>query len=135
MLMLNKRSNRDTPERNDGLVPVARVDDLAQGKLKHVNVKGQSIVLTLVEKIDDRVGFDVVAFSSICPHALGDLSQGWLTADEIDCPMHYYRYNLRNGECSYPKGGPKMRIYPVTLEEDVVLLNVDLPKWMDQSEM
>ena len=133
--MLNKLNNRDTPERDDDLVPVARLDDLAQGKLERVNVKGQSIVLTLVEKIDHTVGFDVVAFSSICPHALGDLSQGWLTANEIDCPMHYYRYNMRTGECTYPRGGPKMRIYRVTLEEGVILLKVDPPKWMDQGEV
>jgi nitrite reductase/ring-hydroxylating ferredoxin subunit len=129
--MLNKLFNRDTPGRDDGLVPVARLDDLAQGKLKRVNAKGQSIVLTLVQKPDQSLGFDVVAFSSICPHALGDLSQGWLTADEIDCPMHYYRYNVRSGECNYPKGGPKMRIYPVTVEEGVILLKVDPPKWME----
>jgi nitrite reductase/ring-hydroxylating ferredoxin subunit len=48
--------------------------------------------------------------------------------------MHYYRYNVRSGECNYPKGGPKMRIYPVTVEEGMILLKVDPPKWMDQSE-
>jgi nitrite reductase/ring-hydroxylating ferredoxin subunit len=131
--MLNKLFNRDTPEREDGLVPVAKVSELAQGKLKRVNVKGQSVVLALAEKADDQIQCDVVAFSSICPHALGDLSQGWLAGDEIDCPMHYYRFDARTGECRYPKGGPGLRVYPVTVEDGVILLKVEPPKWMDTS--
>src|SRR6266498_1158164 len=113
--MLNTQLNADTPERDDGFIPVARLDDLALGKLQRVNARGQSIVLTLIEDPDrqSQEQPEVVAFSSICPHAMGDLAQGWLTADEIDCPMHYYRYNLRNGECTYPRGGPKLRKYPV----------------------
>ena len=137
--MLNRLFNRDTPEREDGLIPVARLSDLAVGKLKKVMAKGQSIVLTLVAQDSaTRSGeageYDVVAFSSMCPHALGDLSQGWMESDEVDCPIHYYRYNVRTGECAYPKGGPRLQLYPVIVENDRVLVKVETPKWMGPSE-
>ena len=131
--MLNKLFNRDTPEREDGLVPVAKMSELVPGKLKRITVKGQSIVLALAEKANDQPGHDVVAFAGICPHALGDLSQGWLTKGEIDCPIHYYRFDTRTGECRYPKGGPALRVYPVTIEDGIILLSVEPPKWMDSS--
>lgn len=132
--MLNRLFNDDTPERDDGWVPVAKVTELAPGTLNRITSQGQSIVLALVEKGEGQPGHDVVAFASICPHALGDLSQGWLTRDEIDCPVHYYRFNVRTGECAYPRGGPRLRMYPVTLQGNTVLLKVERPKWMDSSE-
>ena len=132
--MLNMPLNADTPQRTDGFMPVARLADLTQGELQRINVKGQSIVLTVLAGANGQPGGEVVAFSSICPHAMGDLAQGWLTADEIDCPMHYYRYSLRSGECSFPKGGPRLRTYPITVENGLVYLKVEPPKWMEQSQ-
>jgi 3-phenylpropionate/trans-cinnamate dioxygenase ferredoxin subunit len=132
--MLNTLFNADTPQRTDGFIPVASKADLAQGKLQRVNANGQSVVLTVLEREDGQAEAQVVAFSSICPHAMGDLAQGWLTADEIDCPMHYYRYSLRSGECNFPKGGPKLRKYAVTVESGVVYVKVDPPKWMERSQ-
>jgi nitrite reductase/ring-hydroxylating ferredoxin subunit len=132
--MLNKLFNKDYPERDDGLVQVAKVTELGYGKLKRLMVKGQPIVLSLLEKSTEQGKYSVVAFSAICPHALGDLSQGWLTKEEVDCPVHYYRFNILSGECTYPKSGPKLRTYPVTIEGNSVLIKIEKPKWMDQSE-
>jgi nitrite reductase/ring-hydroxylating ferredoxin subunit len=132
--MLNRLFNHDTPEREDGLIPVAKKSELTPGQLKRVTVKGQSVVVTLVENKEKPGTTDVVAFASMCPHALGDLSQGWMDDDEVDCPVHYYRFNVRTGACNYPKGGPKLRIYPVTLEGNQVLIKIEPPKWMDAAE-
>ena len=133
-MMLNRLFNKDSHERDDGFAPVAKVTELGYGKLKRVLVKGQPVVLTLLEGQTEQGQYNVVAFSAICPHALGDLSQGWLTKEEVDCPVHYYRFNIRSGECAYPKGGPKLRTYPVTIEGNTVLIKIEKPKWMDHSE-
>lgn len=132
--MLNKLFNRETPEREDGLTQVAKITDLFLLKPKRVIVKGQPVVLVMLEQATQQSDFVIVAFSSICPHALGDLSQGWLTRTEIDCPVHYYRFDVRTGACTYPQGGPKLRTYPITLEGNNVLLKIEKPKWMDQSD-
>jgi len=132
--MLNRLFNKDSHERDDGLAPVAKVSELGYGRLKRVLVKGQPVVLTLLEGQTEQGQYNVVAFSAICPHALGDLAQGWLTKEEVDCPVHYYRFNIRSGECAYPKGGPKLRTYPVTIEGNTVLIKIEKPKWMDHTE-
>jgi nitrite reductase/ring-hydroxylating ferredoxin subunit len=133
--MLNNLFGSDTPERENGLVHVAKLKDLVPGELKKVIVTGQAIALTQVRREEREGGaeYDVVAFSAICPHSLGDLSQGWVVRDEVDCPIHYYRYNLRSGACTYPQGGPKLHLYPVTIDGDNVYVKVVLPKWMDVS--
>jgi nitrite reductase/ring-hydroxylating ferredoxin subunit len=132
--MLNTLFNFYPSEREDGLIPVAKLTELSTGRLKRIIVKGQPVLLTLAGKVDGTQGVDVVAFSSICPHALGDLSQGWLHQNEIECPVHYYRLNVRTGECAYPNGGPKLRMYPVTIEGNQILLKIVPPRWMDQSD-
>ena len=132
--MLNKLFKHDIPERDDGFVPVARFSDLKTGQLKRVIVKGQAIVITLVAQSGNPDTTDVVAFVSMCPHALGDLSQGWVDTDEVECPVHYYRFNMRTGDCHYPKGGPKLRTCSVTLEGNQVLVKVEQPKWIDGAE-
>lgn len=129
--MLDGLFNNDSPERADGLVYVAKITELGYGKLKRLVVKGHPVMLTLLDKPAEQGHYTVAAYSAICPHALGDLSQGWLAKDEIDCPVHYYRFNIRSGECAYPKGGPKLRTYPVTIEGNSVLIKIDKPRWMD----
>ena len=132
--MLNKLFNKGLPERDDGFVPVAKLTELVAGKLKRVVIKGQPLVLTMLERTEVQEHFQVIAFSAICPHALGDLSQGWLAKEEVDCPTHYYRFNIRSGECAYPKGGPKLRTYPTVIEGNTVLVKVEKPKWMEHSD-
>ncbi|HEY3289875.1 MAG TPA: Rieske (2Fe-2S) protein [Anaerolineae bacterium] len=129
--MLNRLFNNDIPEREDGLMQVSKLTELAPGKPKKIVVKGQPVVLVRIGIQPDLGKNDVVAFSAICPHALGDLSQGWINADEVDCPVHYYRFNMKSGECTYPRGGPHLRLYPITIEGNSILIKIEKPKWQD----
>jgi nitrite reductase/ring-hydroxylating ferredoxin subunit len=45
-----------------------------------------------------RIGDEVLAAESFCPHLQGPLFQGTLTGDEITCPWHRWRFSLRTGE-------------------------------------
>lgn len=45
-----------------------------------------------------RIGDEVLAAQSFCPHLQGPLFQGTLSGDEITCPWHRWRFSLRTGE-------------------------------------
>lgn len=130
-MMLNRLFNNEIPEREDGLVQISKLTELIPGKPKKLVVKGQPVVLVMIDGKARKEQKDIVAFSAICPHALGDLSQGWINAEEVDCPVHNYRFNLRSGECTYPRGGPHLKLYPVTIEGNSVLIKIEKPKWQD----
>jgi nitrite reductase/ring-hydroxylating ferredoxin subunit len=117
--------------RNDGMVPIAKLSELEIGKSKRILVEGQAVLLTVISL--SGPGVEISAFSAICPHALGDLSQGWVTGNEVECPLHYYRFNMQTGECVSPHGGPHLRLYPLKIEGDVVLISVQKPRWMASS--
>jgi nitrite reductase/ring-hydroxylating ferredoxin subunit len=64
------------------------------------------------------------ACSSRCPHAGGDLSAGFLDSKgNIICPVHNYRFNLKNGRDSNGEGY-FLKIFPVRENEEGVWLKV-----------
>ncbi|MGQ9813828.1 MAG: Rieske (2Fe-2S) protein [Candidatus Roseilinea sp.] len=114
-----------------GFTPVARLCDLQRGRMKPVEIAGQSILLAVLEKADSIAGVEVVAFTAVCPHALGDLSYGSLYNGEVDCPDHGYRFNARTGACVFPKPGPPLQVYPVrVLSDGTVMVKVERLAWM-----
>ena len=41
---------------------------------------------------------ELYALGSRCPHAGGDLTQGWCSQGKLVCPVHRYAYDLRTGK-------------------------------------
>lgn len=64
------------------------------------------------------------ACSSLCPHASGDLSDGFIDAKgNIVCPVHGYRFNLNNGRDCFSEGY-FLRIYLVKEENGQILIKL-----------
>jgi nitrite reductase (NADH) small subunit len=39
-----------------------------------------------------------------CPHANGELGQGWIEDGEAVCPLHHWRFKLATGRCTTAPG-------------------------------
>ena len=62
------------------------------------------------------------AFNHKCPHASGILSDGYIDAiGNVVCPVHRYRFNLRNGRNSE---GYFLKVYPLEERADGVYVKV-----------
>jgi nitrite reductase/ring-hydroxylating ferredoxin subunit len=108
----------------------AKLSGLKRNRPKYVKVDGAHVVVALVEGKDGAPD-EVVAFSALCPHQMGDLSGGSLDEEGIDCPLHFYRFDVRTGVCLYPRGDDlKLKTYAVQVDGDDVLVRVDKPKWL-----
>ncbi len=46
------------------------------------------------------------ALQNQCPHEGGSLAGGLIEGDEVICPLHGYRFNVKTGACSTD---PKLR--------------------------
>jgi nitrite reductase/ring-hydroxylating ferredoxin subunit len=44
-----------------------------------------------------RIGEEFLAAQAFCPHLDGPLYEGTLSGEDIVCPWHQWRYNLRTG--------------------------------------
>jgi nitrite reductase (NADH) small subunit len=74
----------------DGFQIVGRVDDIAPGTARIVQVNGKSIALFNVEG-------RFYAISNTCPHEGGPLGEGHLKGCVVTCPWHDLAFDVRTG--------------------------------------
>lgn len=97
----------------DGWAPVARLEELATGKIVAVDVCGHPLVLV-------RLGDEVFALDGRCPHRGGPMEAGWLTGEVISCPWHAFEFEVRSGAVVWPEGWEPLDSYPARLLDGVV---------------
>lgn len=71
------------------------------------------------------VGYEhkVFALAARCPHAGGDLTQGWCKNHQLVCPVHRYSYDLQTGKGS-PGQNDFVNTYPVEIRDNAVYIGI-----------
>ena len=100
---------------SDDYVKVARTDELSPGQMKMVEVGGEQVLLANLEG-------EYVAVSDTCSHAYAPLSQGELSGEEIECPLHGSAFSVRTGEVLSPPAFEGLAVYPVRVEGSDILV-------------
>jgi len=101
--MLSESTPAAKPER--AARPVVVADELQEGAGKALTVNGTEVAVF-------RCSNRLYALENRCPHAAGSLADGTVDGDEVICPLHGYRFNIRTGACSTD---PALRAKPVAL--------------------
>ncbi len=99
-------------------VKVADVTELGPGEGKTVEVEGVSLALFNV----DGTYF---AIANTCTHVGGPLGEGALIGKEVTCPLHGAQFDATSGKVL---GGPArsdVKSFPVSLEGDDVMVEVE----------
>lgn len=99
------------------------VDDVAPGSALRVELEGESGPVE-VAVVRDSSG-EWHAISDICSHGQVSLSDGEVEDCAIECWLHGSTFDLRSGK---PLALPATRpvpVYPLTLDGDRVLVDVD----------
>ena len=99
---------------------VASLSGLADESATRVDVAGTPVCLA-------RTQGQVFAVNDICSHADVSLSEGDVEDGTVECWLHGSRFDLRTGA---PTGLPATKpvaTYPVTIEGDDVLVDVETP--------
>ena len=99
----------------DDFVSVAKASDLSDGEIMLVEVGDERIALS-------RIDGSFYAIAEVCPHAEGPLSEGMVDDEEVECPWHGSRFNLKTGEVTAPPAGEAVARYAVRLQGDDVLV-------------
>lgn len=83
------------------------ISSLARADVQLINLNGKKLTLVINQG-------KYYVFNNKCPHAGGDLTQGWCKEGFLICPVHRYAYNLENGRGA--KGqGDNLKNYQVKL--------------------
>ena len=102
---------------------VARLDELEDGGMKQVNVRGDLVALF-------RCGDDVYALSDICSHEYAHLTDGDFDCDEleVECPLHGSRFNVQSGDVRILPATKPVSTYQVKVEGDLVSVGPENPR-------
>ena len=91
----------------DNFVEVAKVNEIPDGKMKHVEVEGK-------EPLIANVGGKFYAISDRCGHMNALLSMGNLSASTVTCPFHGSKFDVKTGKkLSEPVLAPSQEMEPL----------------------
>ena len=100
-----------------GWLPACRVGDLPAGRVMLITDGDVRIALCNVDG-------DYFAIEDVCTHDGGPLDQGELEGDEIECPRHGARFNVRTGEATLMPAVMPVLTFPVRIEGDQVFVGL-----------
>lgn len=93
---------------------VAKTSDLGPGQKMRVQYDGETVGLFNVDG-------DFYAISDVCTHDGGPLVDGDFEGEEVVCPRHGARFNVKTGEETLPAYEPAP-LFDVRIEGDDVLI-------------
>jgi 3-phenylpropionate/trans-cinnamate dioxygenase ferredoxin component len=97
---------------------VAKLADLESAALKRVEVSGVPICLA---RLADG---EVFAISDVCSHEEVELSDGELDGEDVECPAHGSRFNVRTGEVSGLPAEEPVATYPVSVNDGEIFVEI-----------
>ncbi|NWJ47475.1 MAG: Rieske 2Fe-2S domain-containing protein [Chloroflexi bacterium] len=106
------------------LVRVYSLPELPPGSRKVVHIDTGNVLLLNIDG-------EIFAISSLCPHAGGHLKYGYLEGYTIECPLHYWPFDVRDGTLVGMNQASlfeyQLDIYPVQLQGDQIYLKLARP--------
>lgn len=94
-------------------IKVATLPDVPDGEGYDAEVGGRHIALF-------NVNGTIHACEGICTHAHAFLADGYLDGEEIECPLHAGKFNVRTGKALCGPVKKDIAVYPVKMAgEDI----------------
>ena len=99
------------------LVKVATKSEIADQSVKLLEIGDKRIALF-------NLGGRFYALDDTCPHADGPLSEGSIEGEEVECPWHGSRFNIKTGEVAAPPAVDNVARYNVHVTGDDIEVEV-----------
>ena len=98
--------------------PLLPVSALSAGQMTCVWVDGLPVGIANAAGI-------IYAFDDTCRHEGGSLSSGVLRDATVTCPWHGWTYQLHNGKAIVPPVGIRIRVFAVTITDDMIYADIE----------
>jgi nitrite reductase/ring-hydroxylating ferredoxin subunit len=98
-------------------VKIANKDEINEGNGKEVSVNGQRIALFLSNN-------KYYAIEALCRHQDGSLAPGKVQGEIVECPLHFWHYNIRTGELLDYIDGVKLTTFEIEVRKNEIYLDI-----------
>lgn len=103
--------NKRKPQREGKTATIGRVGDVPPGRGATVKLEGGKEVALF------NVGGEFYATENFCPHKGYPLADSRLSGYRVECDLHGWQFDIRNGKC-FEKKGCSIESYEVVVEDD-----------------
>jgi 3-phenylpropionate/trans-cinnamate dioxygenase ferredoxin subunit len=101
-------------------VEAGLISDIPAGRVKLVLYEPDDLRIALC-----NVDGEFFAIEDVCTHDGGPLDQGTLEEDEIECPRHGARFNVRTGAATLMPAVMPVRTFPVKIEGEQLFVGTE----------
>ena len=98
-------------------VEVAKKSQIPENGAIGVEVQGKRLALLNLKG-------EIYALDDDCPHEAGPLSEGQIVGEEIECPWHRSRFNIKTGCVTIDPATEGTATYKVRLVGDAVEVEI-----------
>lgn len=99
-------------------VDVAKVADFPSGTRRTLEVEGVAVIVF-------SLNGEYFAIEDVCTHDYSSLDDGELDGEQIVCPRHGARFNVRTGEALTAPAYEAIPTFPVRIEGEMVQVRDD----------
>jgi nitrite reductase/ring-hydroxylating ferredoxin subunit len=100
------------------LVKVGEVGDIGENSGKEIKIGETRIALFYTHG-------KYYAIEALCRHQDGSLAPGKLDGEIVECPLHFWHYNIRTGQLLDYLDGVQLTTYDVKIIENQVYLEIE----------
>ena len=97
---------------------VAKADEIPPGGSKVVYLDGAKIAVF-------NLGGQYYAIEDVCTHDGGDLDGGTVEGEEIVCPRHGARFNIKTGAVTAPPAYEPVYSFPLRVHDGTIQIRDD----------
>lgn len=100
-------------------VKVAKLSEIKEGQLKLVDAEGEEICLI-------NSGGNIFAVQEYCTHEDGPLHEGRIEGNEVVCPWHNARFDIKTGKVNPETDWTKrdLETFEVKIEGEDILVKI-----------
>lgn len=92
-------------------ISITKINEIPLGGHKAITINGTPVVLFNLEG-------EYYAIENRCTHQDFPLSEGCIIDNEITCPLHGAKFNIKTGEVTAPPAFMDVQTFAVRIEQD-----------------
>ena len=98
-------------------IKIAKKSDIPNEKGKELNVNGNRVAIF-------HTNGKYYALEALCRHQDGSLAPGKIDGEVVECPLHFWHYNIRTGELLDYLKDVKLETYNIDIRGNDIFIDI-----------
>ena len=96
---------------------LAKITDIPAGQIRSFSAEGRKVAIAHLEN-------EFFAINDVCTHAQCSLGEGSLIEQEVECPCHGSRFDVKSGAVRFLPATVPVASYKVKVEGEDILVEL-----------